>query len=107
MKSVFSSIVFALTVLNVSAFAPQQKGLCRTSVVTYGLFDFFSEEARAKREAENKRLKDEQEQAQREILERRLNPDKEAEYFSKVVERRKQFDELDDGRKTQVIGEDD
>lgn len=75
----------------------------RTSVITYGLFDFFSQEARDKRAAENERLKDEQEEAQRQILERRLNPDKEADYYAQVVKRRSKFEDLDDGRKVEVV----
>ena len=75
-------------------------------MVTYGLFDFFSEEAKAKRQAESDRLRKEQEEAQRAILERRLNPDKEADYFASVIQRRKQFGDLDDGRKVVLEGQD-
>ena len=66
------------------------------------ILDFFSEEARQEREARKDQLRREQEEAQRQILEMRTNPDQTDAYFEKVKERRKQFENLDDGRKVRL-----
>lgn len=56
-----------------------------------GLFDnfkeYFSEEAKAKREAEKQRMIEEQEEAYREVLARRRNPEKMEEYMDERKER--------------------
>jgi len=53
-----------------------------------GLFDFFSEDARKEREARKQREIEEQEALQREIQERRRNPEAMEEYEAKVKVRR-------------------
>ena len=53
-----------------------------------GLLDFFSEEARQKREAEKQAEIEEQLRLQAEIYERRKNPEKMEEYKQKVYTRR-------------------
>lgn len=86
------------------AIAPYQltlphKSSCQGSAVvrSMGLFDdikdMFSEEAKKSREEERQRAIDEQEAMQREILERRRNPDKMAKYFEDRKERLKTFSE--------------
>mmetsp|Transcript_30962 Transcript_30962/g.62877 ORF Transcript_30962/g.62877 Transcript_30962/m.62877 type:complete len:113 (+) Transcript_30962:54-392(+) len=54
-----------------------------------GMFDFFSEDARKEREERKQREIEEQERLQQEIIERRKNPEKMAEYEAKVAVRRK------------------
>ena len=53
-----------------------------------GLFDFFSEEAREKREQQKKAEIAEQERLQRAILDRRWNPEKMEEYHALKQQRR-------------------
>lgn len=53
-----------------------------------GLLDFFSDEARQKREAKRRREIEEQEKLQKAIMERRKNPEKMEEYERKVLLRR-------------------
>mmetsp|Transcript_49129 Transcript_49129/g.73000 ORF Transcript_49129/g.73000 Transcript_49129/m.73000 type:complete len:119 (-) Transcript_49129:215-571(-) len=89
---------FVLLVTSCAAFGvqPRSNAFCArpltvstsTTAVQMGLFDFFSEDARKERE-ERKRLEyEEQERAQRQIMERRNNPDAMAEYEAKVRVRR-------------------
>jgi hypothetical protein len=62
------------------------------------LFDFFlSEEERQAKAAEKQRIIEEQEALQREILERRVNPDKMAEYENRVHVRRSAYMNGEDG----------
>lgn len=68
-----------------------------TTAVNLGLLDFFSEEARAKRAERVQAEREEQEQLQAEILERRANPEKMAEYEARVAIRRKAYKEGKDG----------
>ena len=57
--------------------------------LSMGLFDFFSDEARQEREEKKRRQVEEQERLQREIMERRKNPEMMEEYEAKVRLRRK------------------
>jgi hypothetical protein len=59
-----------------------------TSSVEMGLLDFFSEEARQKREEQKRREREEQERLQKAIMERRKNPELMEEYELKVAIRR-------------------
>ena len=56
-----------------------------------GITDFFSEEAQAKRAEEKQRLIEEQEEAYREVLARRRNPEMMDEYMEDRKERLKGF----------------
>lgn len=61
---------------------------CSTTQVSMGLFDFFSEEAKQKREAKRQREIEEQERLQKAIMERRRNPELMEEYEANVQYRR-------------------
>ena len=67
----------ALYAVTVSAFAPvtSSRGSSPRTIASMGLFDglmdYFSDEAKAKREEEKQRLIEEQEEAYREVLARR------------------------------------
>lgn len=90
--------VFGLTV---SAFAPATTSSSRASLtppppcLRMGLFDgimdYFSDEAKAKREEEKQRMLDEQEAAYREVLERRRSPELMDEYMEERKERLSKF----------------
>ena len=105
MKSSISSIATILLVLAspVSSFAPlppstaQSVSSSSTAVRLGGIFDFFSEEARAAREEKRQREIEEQEKAQAEILEMRVNPEKRAEYDARVKARRSAYQQGLDG----------
>merc|ERR1712157_414572 len=58
------------------------------SSLEMGLFDFFSAEAREKRELKRQKEIEEQERLQMAILERRSNPEKMEEYEAKIQQRR-------------------
>ena len=89
----------ALLTASGNAFAPTATTGRRTGttvvVVSMGLFDgimdFFSEEAKAKREEEKQRILEEQEEAYREVLERRRNPEKMDQYMAERKERLNKF----------------
>jgi hypothetical protein len=59
-----------------------------SSALNMGMLDFFSEEARQKREAKKDAEVEEQLRLQAEIYERRKNPEKMEEYEQKVMMRR-------------------
>ena len=64
----------------------------------------FSEEARKERKEREDRARDEQEEMQRQILERRRNPDSMAEYEARVAVRRKLYmSGLDEEAKKMVV----
>jgi hypothetical protein len=91
---VLSTFLVLATVAQSSAFVVAPKSdvmmtFSRSFAVNMGLFDFFSEEAKQKREAQRQREIDEQERAQMEILERRENPKKMEEYEARVKVRRR------------------
>mmetsp|Transcript_25659 Transcript_25659/g.62871 ORF Transcript_25659/g.62871 Transcript_25659/m.62871 type:complete len:131 (+) Transcript_25659:158-550(+) len=70
---------------------PSQKAAVTASSsteVSMGLFDFFSDEAKEKREAKRQREIEEQERLQKAIMERRRNPDLMEEYEANVQYRR-------------------
>jgi hypothetical protein len=56
-----------------------------------GLFDMFSEESRKARADAKQREIEEQEELQRQILERRNNPDKMEDYEARVAVRRRAY----------------
>ena len=59
-----------------------------TSSVKMGLLDFFSEEARQKRDEQKRKEREEQERLQKAIMDRRKNPELMEEYERKVAIRR-------------------
>lgn len=59
-----------------------------SSSISMGLFDFFSEEAKQKRENQKRKEREEQERLQKAIMERRKNPELMEEYERKVAIRR-------------------
>jgi hypothetical protein len=89
---VFSSLVLCIAIGFSSAFvvAPANSGVSvkSSSAVQMGLLDFFSDEARQKREEKKKLEVEEQERFQKAIMERRKNPEKMEEYEQKVMLRR-------------------
>lgn len=89
----------AFSAVSVSAFSPaspRTTTLSSTTAVSMGLFDgimdYFSDEAKAKREEEKQRMLEEQEAAYREVLERRRNPEMMEEYMEQRKERLKSFE---------------
>ena len=89
-----SAILLCATIGSASAFVvgpsttKMMKVESSSSSLEMGLFDFFSEEARQKREAKRRREIEEQERLQKAIMERRKNPEKMEEYENKVLLRR-------------------
>lgn len=59
-----------------------------SSVLSMGLFDMFSKEAQEERERKKRRVIEEQERLQKEIMDRRRNPEKMEEYEIKTQMRR-------------------
>eukprot|EP00980_Cylindrotheca_fusiformis_P021911 scaffold8747_cov96-Cylindrotheca_fusiformis.AAC.6 len=101
------TIVAASATASCSAFTvvPNQNSALSTSTqVSMGLFDFFSDEARQKRELKKKREIEEQELLQKAIIERRRNPDLMEEYEANVQYRRelKMMGEFDEAKKVDV-----
>ena len=89
-------------IMHVVSSKSSSSSISNTRLGMKNILDFFSEEARQEREARKDQLRREQEEAQRQILEMRTNPDQTDAYFEKVKERRKQFENLDDGRKVRL-----
>lgn len=94
MKLYISALFFVL-INGSTAFAPvSQQALTTTSAtsLSMGLFDMFmsEEERQAKKERED-RERDEMEEMQRQILERRRNPEAMEEYEARVSVRRKLY----------------
>jgi len=95
---IFSSFVVlgALVIHSSSAFVVGTNGchqrgvggLTSSSSISMGLFDFFSEEAKQKRENQKRKEREEQERLQKAIMERRKNPELMEEYERKVAIRR-------------------
>jgi len=88
---VVSTLVLAAAAAQSSAFvvpATCSGAIASSTNVQMGLFDFFSEDARKEREARRQAEIEEQERLQREIIERRKNPEKMEEYEAKVKVRR-------------------
>jgi hypothetical protein len=79
----------------------------RVVVLSMGLFDFFSEDARKEREAKKEAEIAEQERLQKEILKRRANPEAMEEYEARVAIRRRAIARGEDGSKYKVMVEDD
>ena len=88
---VISALVLAAAAAQSSAFVVPATGsgaVVSSTNLQMGLFDFFSEDARKEREARRQAEIEEQERLQREIIERRKNPEKMEEYEAKVKVRR-------------------
>uniref|UniRef100_A0A7S0Y920 Uncharacterized protein n=1 Tax=Pseudo-nitzschia delicatissima TaxID=44447 RepID=A0A7S0Y920_9STRA len=77
-----------------SAFAPAQvsnsvqTASSTTTSLSMGLFDMFSKEAQEERERKKRKAIEEQERLQKEIMDRRRNPEKMEEYEIKTQMRR-------------------
>ena len=90
MKIISALIVAAVTAQS-SAFVVPSTGssaVASSTSMQMGLLDFFSEDARKEREARKQAEIEEQERLQREIIERRKNPEKMEEYEARVKVRR-------------------
>lgn len=88
---VVSALVLAAAAAQSSAFVVPAAGsgaVASSTNLQMGLFDFFSEDARKEREARRQAEIEEQERLQREIIERRKNPEKMEEYEARVKVRR-------------------
>lgn len=108
MKIISALIVAAATAS--SAFVVPSTGssaVASSTRMQMGLFDFFSEDARQEREARKRAEIEEQERLQREIIERRKNPEKMEEYEAKVKVRRalRMAGEDEMATKVQMFGE--
>ena len=92
MKLYISAFLLA-ALSRANAFAPVSNQALTTSTTSLnmGLFDMFSEEARQKRREREEREREEQEELQRQILERRRNPEAMEEYEARVSVRRKLY----------------
>jgi hypothetical protein len=100
MKIVSVLTIAAATSASCSAFSVVHKpnSAVSSTQVSMGLFDFFSEEAKEKRELKKQMEIEEQERCQKAIIERRRNPDLMEEYEANVQYRRElkmkgEFDE--------------
>lgn len=97
----------ALFAATASAFAPAASSRCSSprTIASMGLFDglmdYFSDEAKAKREEEKQRLIEEQEEAYREVLARRRNPEAMDQYMEDRKERLMKYKGGDDTSETQ------
>lgn len=78
------SSAFAPMVSSSRSIATEQS----SSALSMGLFDMFSKEAQAERERKKRLVIEEQERLQKEIMERRRNPEKMEEYEIKTQMRR-------------------
>lgn len=107
MTKIFSALLAALFASS-SAFTvlPSQKAVVTapSTEVSMGLFDFFSEEAKQKREAKRQKEIEEQERLQKAIMERRRNPELMEEYEANVQYRRelKMQDKFDEASKVDL-----
>jgi hypothetical protein len=102
MKIISILTIAAATSAPCSAFSVVRKpnSAVSSTQVSMGLFDFFSEEAKEKRELTKKMEIEEQERCQKAIIERRRNPDLMEEYEANVQYRRElkmkgEFDEAE------------
>lgn len=101
--------VAATTAVTTSAFSvlpvqqPQKAAMASTQI-SMGLFDFFGEEAKEKRELKKKLAVEEQERMQKMMIERRRNPDLMEEYEANVQYRRelKMKGEFDEAKKVDL-----
>lgn len=103
---VLSSLLLSIAIGVSSAFVvvPETRISVRSSsAVQMGLLDFFSDEARQKREEKKRREIEEQEKLQKAIMERRKNPEKMEEYERKVILRRQLRMAGDDEAASKVV----
>ena len=88
----FSVLIAALAVSSSHAFVIGGNRKTSTTALQMGMFDdlkyFFSEEGKAERAAYKEQQMKEMEEAQREILERRTDPEKMGRYEEEIKERR-------------------
>ncbi|KAL3931445.1 MAG: hypothetical protein SGBAC_011307 [Bacillariaceae sp.] len=101
------ALLTALLASSSSAFTvlPSETALASSSTqVSMGLLDFFSEEAKQKREAKRQKEIEEQERLQKAIMDRRRNPDLMEEYEANVQYRRelKMQDKFDEASKVDL-----
>jgi len=115
MTRALSFLSAALLLAGTRAFAPTARPTAFVVVarqqsssteLSMGLFDFFSEDARKERGERREREIEEQERLQAEILERRSNPDKMADYEERVAVRRRAIMAGEDPSKFKVMVED-
>lgn len=87
---IVSALVLLAGASTAFVISPEQGARLATSSSSrqMGLFDFFSDEARQKREEKKRREIEEQERLQKAIMERRKNPELMEEYERKVAIRR-------------------
>mmetsp|Transcript_3439 Transcript_3439/g.9786 ORF Transcript_3439/g.9786 Transcript_3439/m.9786 type:complete len:114 (-) Transcript_3439:261-602(-) len=88
---IISALIAAAAAAQSSAFvvpATSTSTVTSSTNLQMGLLDFFSEDARKEREARKQAEIEEQERLQREIIERRKNPEKMEEYEARVKVRR-------------------
>lgn len=80
-----------------------------TAPLQMGILDFFSEDARKAREEQKQQEVEEQERLQRQIMDRRRNPEKMEEYEAKVRVRRalRMAGEDDAAQTVDIYGEED
>jgi hypothetical protein len=76
MVAIIRSFFFVALAVSVSAFAPSQQSVSisqkSSSHLQMGLFDFFSEEAKADRKAADEKRKEEEEEGYQKMMQRRL-----------------------------------
>ncbi|CAJ1932665.1 unnamed protein product [Cylindrotheca closterium] len=101
--ALFASSSLAFSVLPAGT-TSQIKAVSSSTEVSMGLFDFFSEEAKQKREAKRQREIEEQERLQKAIMERRRNPDLMEDYEANVQYRRELImqDKFDEANKVDL-----
>jgi hypothetical protein len=115
MSRFLSFLATALLLVGTQAFVPVQPrtlfGIQQKQQTTIernmGLFDFFSEDARKEREERRQREIEEQERLQAQILARRADPEKMADYQARVAVRRRAIMAGQDGSKIKVMVDND
>jgi hypothetical protein len=86
---IFSILAIAASAKAFSILPQQNSAVSLSSTqVSMGLFDFFSDEAKEKRELKKRQEVEEQERMQKVIMDRRRNPEKMEEYEANVQYRR-------------------
>ena len=117
MNRFLSLLATALLLVGTQSFLPAQQSRTfgaypqtqptTTTERKMGLFDFFSEDARKEREERRQREIEEQEILQEQILARRADPEKMADYQARVAVRRRAIMAGQDGSKIKVMVDND
>lgn len=113
MKIIATLIAITTTAQSSSAFVvgPRSNAMVTkaTAPLQMGILDFFSEDARKAREEQKQQEVEEQERLQRQIMDRRRNPEKMEEYEAKVRVRRalRMAGEDDAAQTVDIYGEED